>query len=60
MSEWTVLLLAFYQRVASSPFHNLSAIFVTDSLDPFALLLFLSTAKQSPSLFTPGFFTLPL
>lgn len=60
MSEWTELLLAFYQTVASSSFHNLNAIFVTDSLDPIALLLFLFTAKQSSSLFTPGFFTLPL
>ena len=31
------LLLAFYQRVASSPFHDLNAIFVTSSLGPFAL-----------------------
>lgn len=40
MSEWTDLLLAFYQRVASSLFHNLNAIFVTDSLGPLALLCF--------------------
>ena len=31
------LLLAFYQSIASSPFHDLNAIFVTDSLGPFAL-----------------------
>lgn len=42
-------MLAFYQRIASSPFYKLNAISVTDSLVRLLNLLFLSTARQSLS-----------
>lgn len=54
------LLLVFYQRIASSPFSNLNAISVTDSLVHLLNFVFLSTAKQNLSLFTPPLFSLPL
>ena len=47
------LLLAFYQRVASSPFHDLNAIFVTDSLGPFALFSVSFHSQTKPFSFYP-------
>ena len=47
------LLLAFYQRVASSPFHDLNAIFVTDSLGPFASFSVSFHSQTKPFSFYP-------
>lgn len=60
MSERLDLMLAFYQRIASFPFYSLNAISVTDSFLSLLNSLFLSTDKQSLSLFTPRLLSLPL
>ena len=58
MNEWTYC-VSLYQRVASSPFHDLNAIFVTDSLGPF-IFCFFPQPNKAFLFFTPGLFTLPL